>query len=146
MERIKRVFLSGLAFYLVFISLSLLINMVMFAQAHDVVEFFRDTDTFLASPYGLAITSVVWGVLIAWSYDLFGQKLNIAKPYLKGLVYGALVFFFFIWQQEVFYYQFIEFEPGILWAALLHMGTAFPLGGMVVAVIQDYLLKRAEVP
>lgn len=128
--------LSSIAFFIVFVSASFIINAVIFAQAHEVVTFFRDDHQFIASPLGLAITGFTWSVLISLSYALFGTKLNVAQPYQRGLAYGAIVFFFFVWQQELFFYQFVDFEIEILIGAISHMAVAFPIGCALVAIFQ----------
>lgn len=134
--------LSSLAFYLLFLSLSFFFNLFLFADAHKVVTFFRSDDQFVASPGGLAITTIVWSFLVSLSYALWGNKLNIGKPYKRGFVYGLLVFVFFIWQQELYYYQFVEFPIGILIGAQLHMVTAFSVGCSAIALIQEYFNKK----
>lgn len=128
---------SSFVFYLIFIGSSLFFNVVVFAKAHEAVTFFRSENSFLASPGGLAITTIIWSILISCSYQVFGKQLKIKKTYLRGLSYGLLVFVFFIWQQELFYYQFIEFEIGILIGAIFHMITAFPIGCMFIAMIHE---------
>jgi hypothetical protein len=110
---------------------------VIFHQAHDVVTFFRPESVFIASPVGLGITTLIWGLLISTSYQIFGPAIKINKPWVKGLVFGLLVFIFFVWQQELFYYQFIEFKIGILLGAVLHMGTSFPIGCMLIGMIDN---------
>ncbi len=134
---ILKTIVSSFIFYLIFIGSSFFFNLIVFAKAHEVVTFFRSEDSFLASPGGLAITAVIWSILISCSYQVFGRHLKIEKTYLRGLAYGFLIFLFFIWQQELFYYQFIEFEIGILIGAILHMVIAFPIGCMFIAIIHE---------
>jgi hypothetical protein len=136
LSQVWRHVLGGFVFFLVFASLSYLINMVAFAEAHAVVTFFRAEDHALVSPVALSLTTLIWSFLISLSYTIFGRALPVKAAWLRGLVYGALVFFLFVWQQEMFYFQFIDFPVGILWGALLHMALAFPLGCMFISVIQ----------
>ncbi len=137
MIRLRSTLLAGLAFFLVFVTLSYLINVVWFADAHAKIEFFRSEDDPIGSFIGLAIVTGVWSLLIAFCYLLVETKLPDWPPILKGAAYGCVVFLFFIWPQEVLYFQFVEFNWGIIASALLHMALSFVVGGAVIGVVQS---------
>lgn len=87
---------------------------------------------------GLLITSFVWAVLLHASYLYFGERIRIENRFLQGMVYGLLVYIFFVAFQEIYYYQFISFNIMITVGSLVHYFLTFTLGGGLMAVF----LKR----
>lgn len=144
MKNTLAVLISALVFFVIFVALSYLINVVGFAEAHAQIRFFRNDDDPLGSYLSLSITTAVWSILIAFAYYKLQPHINGTSSALKGLKYGAWVFLFFIWQQEVLYFQFVQFNWGILVSALIHMALAFTMGGAAIAVVQEFVGLRVQ--
>jgi hypothetical protein len=129
-----RVALASLVFAVQFVVFSLLINEVWLGEAHEVYTFFRPDDDPRVNP-GLGITTLAWSVLISIGYLIFGKSIRLANPAAHGAVFGLTVYVCFVLFQELFYYQFIEFEWIITLGALLHYLLAFTVGGALLGVI-----------
>ncbi|GAI02578.1 unnamed protein product [marine sediment metagenome] len=86
---------------------------------------------------GLLITSLLWGVLLAFGYRVFGDVLKINNPAYKGITYGACVFLFFFMIHEFFHYQFIEFDTIIMIGGEIHYFLSLVIGGMIIGLLNN---------
>lgn len=136
-----RILLSGLGCALVLASFSYLINELVLGKAHDAYDFFRSEEDLRINP-GLGLTSLLWGVLFAVGYSLFGRALSVRGKVRHGATYGALVFVLFVAVHEVFYYQFIEFELTLLLGGLLHYAVSMTLSGALVGALMPEVSAR----
>ena len=131
---IYKTMIAGFIFYGILLSLSFVFNMLIFDKEHQVVAFFRPEGHPLSSVPALAITAILWSMLVSYSYRVFGKCLKIENSVAKGAAYGALIFLFFMWYTPVFNFQNIDFELGILLGDLLTYGLALPLGGVIIVL------------
>jgi hypothetical protein len=104
-KKIIKTILSGVIFCIIFVVLSYIINNVILGEAHEKYTFLRSDTDFRIFP-GLLFTSIIWSMLISISYNFFGDKIKIKNRFLKGLVYGLIIYIFFILIQEFYYYLF----------------------------------------
>lgn len=134
MKDTSRIVLASVIVTVEFVVLSYVINGVILEEAHERHTFFRSDDDPLVQP-GLAITSWVWGLTFVLGYRIFGASVAIRSPIRRGCAYGILVFALFVGIHEVFYYQFIRFEPVILLGGLAHYGISMTLAGGIVGAM-----------
>ena len=135
-NKIIKTILSGIIFCMIFVVLSYIINTVILGEAHEKYAFLRSDTDFRIFP-GLLFTSIIWSMLISISYNFFGDRINIEKRFLKGLVYGLIIYVFFILIQEFYYYLFIKFDFVIIAGALIHYLLTFTIGSGFIGLINS---------
>lgn len=127
----KKTIFSGILFWIIMLTLSYLFNEIITGEAHKQITFFRP-DT-MGKFVLLGFTCMVWGILNAYGYRLFSSRINIKNRTLKGLVFGLVIFFIYIFLQETVIYEFINFPISIAVAGILHYFFSFTLGYIVIA-------------
>jgi|SRR5690606_20142613 len=138
-----RIAVAVVVFALQFGGLSFVINELWLGPEHEVYTFWRPEDDFRLVP-GLGITTLLWSATIVLSYQFFGERLNIQNNFLHGATYGVLVYLFFVFFQELYYYQFIAFDWIITAGAQLHYLLAFGVGCGLVGVLLRPALRDPE--
>ncbi|HOV14514.1 MAG TPA: hypothetical protein PK771_09545, partial [Spirochaetota bacterium] len=107
LKLILKIIFTSIIFLIILVTLSLIINVILLGDLHHKHSFFRPDTDFRVNP-GLLINSLFWGVLVSISYLFFGDKIRLKNGFLSGMLYGIVIYIFFIFSQELYYYLFIE--------------------------------------
>jgi hypothetical protein len=134
---------AALAFFVLFVGSSFLINGVWLGPEHEMYAFLRSDDDVRITP-GLGISALLWSGLITVGYLFFGARIAIENRFVHGAAFGLLVFVLFILVHEVYVYQFIAFEWIILVGGLLHYLVAFTLGCGLIGVISGARFRSGK--
>jgi hypothetical protein len=134
MKTMVKISSGALVFTIVLISLSFLINALWLGNIHDRHPFFRPVTDIRVTP-GLALTTLLWGIMLNLGYRLTSGWIKVRKPFLRGAVYGLSVFILYIFCHELYYYQFIKFDIMILAGGLIHYLMTLVLGGGFIGLI-----------
>lgn len=131
----KKTILSGVIFQVILISLSYLFNGVITHDAHLEVTFFRPDTPF--KMLGLFFTGLIWSQGNAYLHRLFADKLNIKRPYKRGLLFGLIILIFIVLPQDTFIFIFIDFKAPIILAEIAHYTLTYLVGHMIIAKFHE---------
>ncbi len=142
--RVSRCFLAGMAQGVFIILSSLLFNGVIFIDLHRSLPFFRSGETWHFFP-GMAISTLVWGVLLAGGFAVFYRSIP-GTGLKKGLNYGLIMWAIFF--PFVEFFNYLQFKmPFTL--ALVGMGlnlVALSVGGVLMAKVYGKSLDKRLSP
>lgn len=131
-----RILAAGALAAAVMVGFSFLINEAWLADEHARHAWFRADDDPRRVP-GLAVSSLAWGMLLAWGYHRFAGGLHVRRGAARGAAFGATVFGLFVLVHEVFYYQFISMSTLLFVGSVLHYLASYVAAGALVGALLD---------
>jgi hypothetical protein len=131
-----RILVAGVSAAALMVGFSFVINEAWLGEEHARHAFFRADDDPLRMP-GLAVSSLAWGVLLAWGYHRFAGALRVRRGAARGAVFGGVVFGLFVLVHEVFYFQFIAMSTLLFVASVLHYLVSYVAAGALVGHVLD---------